>query len=338
MDGNNTEFVRKISSLSFSNSLSSKSSLIDSLKIFPSFISCFVYSLSETSLSIYLDDIKDYIFDFVKKDQKYNVLFLLTQSLQSIKNNNFQLFNQLILEIQKVYDKIDKEKYSLLNMDNINENDIIFPNDEILKRIFNDVLLIRKIIPNINLNENEPNFVTYTTEDEAIKVINETLDKEPKKIKEIYNLFFFKNIINASGNEFRIKLKYGFHFIINDIVKDNQLTKDITLNDCFDYFYKKAKIYLPAEIMIIIIDNDDPNYKVKFEKEIHINLYDGKKQIYKFGGIIMEIDFQSKLIISESLDGKKWKKFNNIIVDNIDINYERLSQPSILFYKKYNDI
>jgi hypothetical protein len=335
----NIEFVNEISGLSFSNSLSSKSSLIDSLIPFPSFISCFVYSLSETSLSIYLDDIKDYIFDFVKKDQKYNVLFLLTQSLQSIKNNNIQLFKQLILEIQKVYDKIDKEKNSLLNNANLNENDIIFQNDGILKRIFNDVLLIRKIIPNkSNFNENEPNFVTYTTEDEAIKVINETLDKEPEKVKEIYDLFFFKNIAIISDKEFTIKFKYGFHFVINDILKDNQSPKEITLNDCFDYFYKKAKIYLPAEIMIIIIDNDDSNYKVKFEKEIHINLYDGKKLLYKFGGIIMEIDFQSKLIISESLDGKKWKKFNNINVDNIDINYKILSQPSILFYKKCNDI
>ena len=336
---NNNEFVKKISILSFSNSLSSKSSLFDSLKLFPTFISCFIYFLSETNLNIYLDDIKNLILEFVKKDNKYNVLYLINQSLQSIKNNNIQLFNQLIIEIQKVYDLIDKEKYSPLNMANINENDLIFQNDEILRRIFNDILLIRKIIPNnSNLNENEPNLMTYTTEDEALKAINETLDKEPEKIKEIYDLFFFKNIVIISDNELRIKFKYGFHFIINDILKDNQLPKEITLNDCFNYFYKKAKIYLPAEIMIIIIDNDDPNYKVKYEKEIYINLHNGKKLLYKFGGIIMEIDYQSKLIISESLDGKKWKKFNNKIVDNIDINYERLSQPSILFYKKCNDI
>jgi hypothetical protein len=325
--------------LSFSNSFSSKSSLMDSLKLFPTFMSCFIYFLSETNLNILLDDIKNLILEFVKKDNKYNVLYLINQSLQAIKNNNIQLYKQLIIEIQKVYDIIDKEKYTPLNMANINENDIIFQNDEILKRIFDDILLIRKIIPNTsNLNENEPNLMTYTTEDEAIKVINEILDKEPKKIKEIYELFFFKNIVIISDNEFRIKFKYGFHFIINDILKDNQSPKEITLNDCFDYFYKKEKIYLPAEIMIIIIDNDDSNYKVKFEKEIHINLYDGKKLLYKFGGIIMEIDFQSKLIISESLDGKKWKKFNNINVDNIDINYKILSQPSILFYKKCNDI
>lgn len=336
----NFEFIRKISSLSFSNDSSSKSSLIDSLKLYPSFMSCFIYFLSETSLNNVLDDIKNLILEFVAKDKQHNTLYLLYQSIQSIKNNNIQLFKQLIIEIQKIYDAIDKEKYNPLNMANINENDIIFQNDEILKRIFNEILLIRKIIPNISNLENEPKFMTYTTEDEAIRAINETLDKEPKKIKEIYDLFFFKNIIKASDNEFRIKFKYGIHFIINDIVKDNQLSKDITLNDCFDYFYKKVKIYLPAEILIIIIDNDDDsNYKVKLEKEIRIDLYDGKKLLYKFGGIIMEMktDYQSKLIISESLDGKKWKKFNNINIDTIDINFERLSQPSILFYKKCND-
>ena len=200
----NFEFIRKISSLSFSNDSSSKSSLIDSLKLYPSFMSCFIYFLSETSLNNVLDDIKNLILEFVAKDKQHNTLYLLYQSIQSIKNNNIQLFKQLIIEIQKIYDAIDKEKYNPLNMANINENDIIFQNDEILKRIFNEILLIRKIIPNISNLENEPKFMTYTTEDEAIRAINETLDKEPKKIKEIYDLFFFKNIIKASDNEFRI--------------------------------------------------------------------------------------------------------------------------------------
>jgi len=341
-NGNNSEFVKKKSSLSFSNSLSSKSGLIDSLKPFPSFLSCFIYSLSETNLSFYLDDAKDLIFEIVQKEPKYNVLYLIIQSFQSIKNNNIQLFKQLVVEIQKIYDKIDNEKYNSSNMKNVNENeiDIIFQNDEYLKRIFNEILLLRKIIPNTSsLNEDEPTFKTYTTENEAIRVINDTLEKEPKKIKEIYDLFFFKNIIKISDNEYRIKFKYGIHFIINDIIKDNQLQKEITLNDCFDYFYKNKNIYLPAEIMIIIIDNDDySNHIVKIEKEIYINLYDGKKLLYKFVGIIMEIEYQSKLIISESLNGEKWKKFNNLTADNIDINYAMLSKPSILFYKKCNDI
>lgn len=332
---NNNEFIKKISNLSFSQSLSSKSSLVDSLKTFPSFLSCFVYSLTETNLILNFDEIKNLILNFVKNDQKYIILYLLNESFQCIKNNNIQFFKQIVMEIQRIFDKINKEKYSLLNISNLNENDIIFQNNEIIKNIFNNVLFIRKIIPNIsNLNEDGQNNKTYRTEDEVIKAIDETLEKEPKIIKEIYDLFFFKNIKYVSDNEFKYKFKYGFHFIINDILKDSQLSNDITLNDCFDYFYKKEKIYLPAEIMIIIIDNDDSNYKVKFEKEIQIKLYDGTKQFYKFGGIIMEIDFQSKLIISESLDGKKWKKFNNIIVDNVDLNYERLSQPSLLFYKK----
>ena len=192
-----------------------------------------------------------------------------------------------------------------------------------------------------------------STEEEAIKDFEEEMSKKPKVINDYYNLLLFKlfPFEEVKFGKYKIKCRYLISFEMNKIYefinknkrkKENEENKEeeITLKDCFDYYYENiGMIYKSPEIMIISFIIESPEHKINYSnnKEFKINLIKGITVNYKLVGIIYEENDELFTIISENLEGKKWKKYNSL--EQIDIDNENkldysLPKPTILIYRK----
>ena len=188
-----------------------------------------------------------------------------------------------------------------------------------------------------------------STEEEAIKDFEGEMRKKPKAINDYYNLLFFKlfPFEEVKFGKYKIKCRYLISFEIYKIYefklkKENEENKEeeITLKDCFDYYYENiGMIYKSPEIMIISFIIESPEYKINYRnnKEFEINLIKGISVNYKLVGIIYEESDELFTIISENLEGKKWKKYNSveqIVIDNENKLDYSLPKPTILIYRK----
>ena len=107
------------------------------------------------------------------------------------------------------------------------------------------------------------------------------MKNKSKEINEYHSIFLYKYISEISVNsqvEYKVELEPGYFCKINDILEFiKNPNNEITIDDCFNYHYKKiGKIYSPSEIFMIIFENDTINemkYAIKYDKEIEINSY-----------------------------------------------------------------
>ena len=88
----------------------------------------------------------------------------------------------------------------------------------------------------------------------------------------------------------------------------------------------------------MVFEKESNNSKIIYNEILEIKLYNGEKEKYRLGGIILkqeEEDYYA--LISENLNGKNWKKCNRIgKLENFQekLNFV-LPEPIVLIYKKY---
>ena len=88
----------------------------------------------------------------------------------------------------------------------------------------------------------------------------------------------------------------------------------------------------------MVFEKESNNSKIIYNEILEIKLYNGEKEKYRLGGIILkqeEEDYYA--LISENLNGKNWKKCNRIgKLENFQekLNFV-LPEPIVLIYKKF---
>lgn len=328
-----------------------------SINKYPSIISPLIYLIRETKQYEFFKSKKDLIkkkFDR-NKDQNKDFYYVL-DSFQYLDTKQKIYFKQSINNIQKQLDRINLENNSSKNSDLSNSSmmsvrsqffssleDVI---TDFFKKIYNfSRNLITKemkidVIHSIRLK-------VENSEEEAVKDFEEEMSKKPKGINDFDNLFFFKlfPIKEVKEGKYKIKRRYFLTFEIKKIIefmnqKIENKDKEITLKDCFAYYNEiEGKIYESPEIMIIYFIIESPEHKINYNdnKEFEINLIKGRSVNYKLSGIIYEEKDEYFTIISENLEGKKWKKYNSeeqIVIDNENKLDYCLPKPTILIYKR----
>lgn len=196
---------------------------------------------------------------------------------------------------------------------------------------------------NVTNKERKKKFVIKieeNSEEEAIQSYENEMEDRQKytDINIFHNLFLSKILLKNSNNKFEIKKYCQFYFQLKEILGFYKLENIITLNDCFKYFYdKKGKIYISSEFIFLNFGNESNNCKINYGKEFYITLYNGEKVPYRLGGIIVDHEEDNNALISENLDGIKWKIYNR----NLDLkkevqnlNLSLYSNPTLLIYKK----
>lgn len=371
---NSLDSIKNDLSLNFSIISQSNSEL--GIKVYSSLVSSIIYFINETKIKDYIKENEENI-DKYSNQMKKGGLYYIKEALKFIEDKNYELFKNNIYEIQKIFNErnnnnnksISEMSYtSLIFNDSISNSSInngfimIYENKEIFRFIF-DKLIYNCMVylfyqnNNIKYNKNEIKINlknAFKSEEEAIKnyeeyIIEKTKDKN---IINFFDSFLFGILENDSYGQYKMKAKYGFHWDVKEIfdIKNNDKKNDsnniiineISLDDFLNYQYSKGKIYFPSEIMIINFDNNKYNYKIKYEIKVTLNLYTGESVNYNLGGIIFMENDDFICLVSESLDGKIWKTYDNNsgdvkIQDHLSYDPYDLPQPIMLFYKKIND-
>lgn len=370
---NSLDSIKNDLSLNFSIISQSNSEL--GIKVYSSLVSSIIYFINETKIKDYIKENEENI-DKYSNQMKKGGLYYIKEALKFIEDKNYELFKNNIYEIQKIFNErnnnnksISEMSYTSLIFNNsisnssINNDFItIYENKEIFRFIF-DKLIYNCMVylfcqnNNIKYNKNEIKINlknAFKSEEEAIKnyeeyIIEKTKDKN---IINFFDSFLFGILENDSSGQYKMKAKYGFHWDVKEIfdIKNNDKKNDsnniiineISLDDFLNYQYSKGKIYFPSEIMIINFDNNKYNYKIKYEIKVTLNLYTGESVNYNLGGIIFKENDDFNCLVSEYLDGKIWKTYDNNngyvkIQDHLSYDPYDLPQPIMLFYKKIND-
>ena len=371
---NSLDSIKNDLSLNFSIISQSNSEL--GIKVYSSLVSSIIYFINETKIKDYIKENEENI-DKYSNQMKKGGLYYIKEALKFIEDKNYELFKNNIYEIQKIFNErnnnnnksISEMSYTSLIFNNsisnssINNDFItIYEKKEIFRFIF-DKLIYNCMVylfcqnNNIKYNKNEIKINlknAFKSEEEAIKnyeeyIIEKTKDKN---IINFFDSFLFGILENDSSGQYKMKAKYGFHWDVKEIfdIKNNDKKNDsnniiineISLDDFLNYQYSKGKIYFPSEIMIINFDNNKYNYKIKYEIKVTLNLYTGESVNYNLGGIIFMENDDFICLVSESLDGKIWKTYDNNsgdvkIQDHLSYDPYDLPQPIMLFYKKIND-
>ena len=362
--------------LSLNFSIISQSNSDLGIKVYSSLVGSIIYFINETKIKDYIKENEENI-DKYSNQMKKGGLYYIKEALKFIEDKNYELFKNNIYEIQKIFNErnnnnnksISEMSYtSLIFNDSISNSSInngfimIYENKEIFRFIF-DKLIYNCMVylfcqnNNIKYNKNEIKINlknAFKSEEEAIKnyeeyIIEKTKDKN---IINFFDSFLFGILENDSYGQYKMKAKYGFHWDVKEIfdIKNNDKKNDsnniiineISLDDFLNYQYSKGKIYFPSEIMIINFDNNKYNYKIKYEINVTLNLYTGESVSYNLGGIIFMENDDLICLVSEYLDGKIWKTYDNNngdvkIQDHLSYDPYDLPQPIMLFYKKIND-
>jgi len=341
------------------NSKSSESSI---LKNNPSIISSLIFLIKETKLYEFFKSKKDIAKILFDKDREKNKLFYyLLDSLEYLDNKQKISFKQCINNIQNIFEKFNLEKSNSSIISSISSSSIsnssaiinisqfsfsldaafLFFFDKIIYKYIKELIIKEKKIAVVHSIRLE----AKSSEEEAIKNFEEEMSEKPKEINDFYNLFLFKlfPFEEVKVGKYKIKSKYFLSFEMKKIYefmnhkKENKDDEEITLKDCFAYYYgKEGIIYKSPEIMLFFFIIESPEYKINYNnnKELEINLIKGMIVNYKLAGIIYEENDEYYTIISENLEGKKWKKYGfeeQIVIDKLDYS---LPKPTILIYRR----
>ena len=348
--------------LDFNLSTDKSKSTESSINKYPSIISPLIYLLRETKQYDFFKSKKDLIKNKFDRNKKKNKdFYYVLDSFEYLNTKQKIYFKQSINNIQKLLDKINLDSINLEN--NSSKNSYLSNSSRMSVRSqffssLEDVITdFFKIIYNYSRNlitkEMKIDVIhsiqlkVENSEEEAVKDFEEEMSKKPKGINDFYNLFFFKlfPIEEVKEGKYKIKRRYFLTFEIKKIIefmnqKIENKNKEITLKDCFAYYNEiEGKIYESPEIMIIYFIIESPEHKINYNdnKEFEINLIKGRSVNYKLSGIIYEEKDEYFTIISENLEGKKWKKYNSeeqIVIDNENKLDYCLPKPTILIYKR----
>ena len=324
---------------------------------YPSIISFLIYLIRETKLYIFFKNKKDIIKKSFDRNKEVNKIFYyVLDSLEYLDNKQKLYFKQCANNIQNFIDNSLKTDKSSVISSMILDKSQFFESLENTILIFFDKIIYdyskKLIIKENNIAVIHSNKLTdKSSEEEAIKDFEEELSKKPKGIKDYYNLLFFIlfSFENVKLGKYKMKIRYFLSFNMKNIyefMKQNKINteKEITLEDCFDYYYKtEGMIYKSPEIMLISFIIESTEHKINYNnnKEFEIKLIKGMHVNYKIAGIIYEKNDEFFAIISENLEGKKWKKYNS--EGQIDIENENkldysLPKPTILIYRREEKI
>jgi hypothetical protein len=339
----------------------SNSSESSNFKQYPSIISSLIYLIRETKLYTFFKNKKDIIEKlFDRNKEKNKKFYYVLDSLEYLDNEQKLNFKQCVINIQNILDKINLEKSnpnnnSISSLSNssmfLNKSQFSASLESIILKFFDKIIYQYSkelIIKEKNIDvDHSIKLTEKSSEEEAIKDFEEQLSKKPKGINDYYNLIFLKlfSFEEVKFGKYKIKCRYFISFDMKNIyefMKQNKanIVKEITLKDCFAYYYKtEGMIYKSPEIMLISFIIESPEHKINYNnnKELEINLIKGKSVNYKLSGIIYEKNDEFCAIISENLEGKKWKKYNSegqIDIDNENNLDYSLPKPTILIYRR----
>ena len=344
------------------NSLSSNSNSIRSsmFKQYSSIISSLLYFIRETELYIYLKNKKNTINKyFNRKKEKHKLFYLFLDGLDYLDNKQNIDFKQCVINIQSIINiaNLQSNNQSMNSNSNLSRimirSQLLSSLKDIIISVFDKIIYkyIKKLSKKENKNNKDIcyklNLKEKSSEEEAINNFEEEISKRPKEINDYFNLLLFKlfPVEELKDGKYKIKSKYFFSFEIEKIYEyanpQKEKYKEITLNDCFDYYFEKEeKIYKPPEIMLLIFIIERPaEHKINYSdnKEFEIKLIRGSTVNYKLAGIIYEENDDYFTIISENLRGEKWKKYKSeeqMAIENENRLDYILPQPIILIYRR----
>ena len=319
--------ISNISNNSFSSSINS----------FPSFLGIITFYFSQTYLSEYFEKKENFIKNhYDKKNDQYEGFYLFLDALKIIKNKKIQDFKNKINKLEAYKDKkgnkIQNEKINKTSLEKINFfifNDIIFENIKIL-------VGKEKNKERIHSPEIESRGKGKTLE-QAIKQYEEGIKNVLEEIKNFSDLFLTKEIKNDSDSG-GYKIAKRFYFVINM----NDIPKDLNINTIEYYLEKqKKKIYSYPNILIFLfISSNNIDYKIKYEKEMTLKLYNGNEQKFLFNSIIFEDreDNEYKIVVKNNNNNNKSIFFDNHKIEENyffdESNNEKKGNIVMLIYKK----
>ena len=335
----NKEFSNSSTDSNFScTSNISNNSFSSSINLYPSFLGIITFYFSQTYLSEYFEKKENFIkVHYDEKNEQYEGFYLFLDALKIIKNKKIQDFKNKIYQLETYKDKkgnkIQNEKINKTSLEKINFfifNDIIFENIKIL-------VGKEKNKERIHSPEIESRGKGKTLE-QAIKQYEEGIKNVLEEIKNFSDLFLTKEIKNDSDSG-GYKIAKRFYFVINM----NDIPKDLNINTIEYYLEKqKKKIYSYPNILIFLfISSNNIDYKIKYEKEMTLKLYNGNEQKFLFNSIIFEDreDNEYKIIVKNNNNNNNKSIFfdNHKIEENYffdESNNEKKGNIVMLIYKK----
>ena len=134
------------------------------------------------------------------------------------------------------------------------------------------------------------------------------------------------------------KIAKRFYFVINM----NDIPKDLNFNTIEYYLEKhKIKVYSYPNILIFLfISSNNIDYKIKYEKEMTLKLYNGNEQKFLFNSIIFEDreDNEYKIVVKNNNNNNKSIFFDNHKIEENyffdESNNEKKGNIVMLIYKK----
>lgn len=318
------------SDTSNSNHFSSNNSVFSNISNkFSHIIGNIIFILSQTEIGKYFEDKRKVIQEkFNEKKAKYEALFYILDAFKDIQKDNpdIESFNQHIKKLMNIYDKEKDNFDKIISSDVKKINRFIIFNSLILN--FINIVCVEKKKESIHLKIKEGE-----TEEKAIQnyicIIEKLIKNNLKEIKDFSDLFLSRSLIKVLPNNYKIYEKFTFHYIIDKIPKESE---QATI-----YNYFEDKIYSFSKYLIFSFEIKDINYKIKYDKEIYLPKYDGKKNHFFLYGIIYEENLEYISLVKNPSEEKNWKKLDDKNIEDFNISKEYLEEkpnPIVLIYKK----
>jgi hypothetical protein len=327
-DKSNKSMSSNNSNYSNQSRISLGSSYVNSINLFPSFLSVIIFYLSSTELEECIEKISEFIRVESSKDKsnikdiKEEFIFFI-KALKSIKKQDILDFKKYIEKLDKIY---EEKKEKILKQFELEKKNIF---------IFHNLLL-----DNIGIIKNKKGQIIHgyqkaskgsgKTEKEAIEEFEKGIKFINENIKELEDLFF-ANVIKYDSKSKKYDIAYKCHFLINTFPKDTNI-------NTIEYYFEKQeieKIYKFGKILILLFDtSNNKDYEIKYEMEMKLKLYDGKTENFSLDAIVYEDKNKNEYVIKKkNEDNEKGKKFDNNEI--VDIYFDdSIKDVIMLMYKK----